>query len=226
MVWAPGAQNEVGKVILWDSSGGKSLISPHLSSRGLPLAYVQFPPPPPKFSRKFGSFSQNPQGGSGRGSGFFANRCLSQGLWTSRDKRPEEVLPDVPAVALLDHLHRCPAVFSKPFQIGSLRKRPRDERVSRCVELPRPDPEAAKTPKPDTLRRVVDRSSCRSSLRPPGVRHRLPFRAEEDELRAIGMKSPGQSLQKIDDPGERRNLASRTSCLGRVILALVAASRY
>src|SRR6516225_9755862 len=81
-------------------------------------------------------------------------------------------------------------------------------------------------PELDTLRLVVDRSSCRSSLRPPSARHRLPFRAEEDELRAIGMKSSGQSLQKIDDPGEHRNLASRTRCLGRVILALVAASRY
>jgi hypothetical protein len=46
------------------------------------------------------------------------------------------------------------------------------------------------------------------------------------EFRSIGMKSSWQSLQKIDDPREHWNLASRTRRLERVILALVATSRY
>jgi hypothetical protein len=98
--------------------------------------------------------------------------------------------------------------------------------VSRHVELPEPHPKAANAPKPDTLRFFVNRPSSRSSLRPPRVRHRLPFRAQENEFRAIGMKSSRQSLKKINDPREHRNLASRARSLRRIILALVAASRY
>jgi hypothetical protein len=180
------------------------------------------PPPPPRFRRKFGPFSGNPQGGSG----FFANRGPAQGLWTGCNRRPEKVLADVSAIALLDHLQGRSTVFREPFQVGSLRKRPRDERVPRHVELPRPNSKAAKTPKPDALRLVINWPSCCSSLRPPSVRHWLPFRTQEDEFRPIGMKSSWQSLQKIDDPREHWNLATRSCSFGCIILAFIAAARY
>jgi hypothetical protein len=38
----------------------------------------------------------------------------------------------------------------------------------------------------------------------PSVRHWFPFRAQEDEFQAIGMKSSRHSLQKIDNPREHR----------------------
>jgi len=40
------------------------------------------------------------------------------------------------------------------------------------------------------------------------------------------MKSSWQSLQKIDDPREHWNLATRSRSFGCIILAFIAAARY
>lgn len=90
--------------------------------------------------------------------------------------------PSRAGAALLDHLHRCSAVLGKALEVGSLQKRPCDKRVSRHVELPPPDPKAAKTPKPDTFstrRRLVvvpllaSATKCSSSAYLPGSGRRI-----------------------------------------------------
>src|SRR5271166_2204373 len=81
----------------------------------------QFPPPPPKFSRKFGHFFRNSLGGSGQGSGFSPDRCFAQTLGARAGKGSEEVLSHEPTVALLDHLNGRTAVFREPLEIRSFR---------------------------------------------------------------------------------------------------------
>jgi hypothetical protein len=104
--------------------------------------------------------------------------------------------------ALLDHLYRGAAVLGKTFQVGSLRKRPRDECMPRRVELSRPDAEAAKTSEPDSLRLVIDGPPGCPSFRPPSVRHGPPFRGQEDEFFPVRMKPSRQSLHEINGPSE------------------------
>jgi len=100
--------------ILGDPQIRKTSAESTFSYRTLLVTGFQFPPPPPKFSRKFGPFSQNPQ----EESGFFANRDLPQALCPRRNQRPEEVLADISAVPLFDHLHGRSAVFRKPFKLA------------------------------------------------------------------------------------------------------------
>jgi hypothetical protein len=115
--WAPGAQNSGQEGVFGISELRKIITFPHLSSHYPLPGCVQFPPPPPNSLGNSGLFPKTPNGVR-LGVRFFRQCCLSQSLWASSDKRPEEVLANVPAVALLDHWHRCSAVFSKPFKLA------------------------------------------------------------------------------------------------------------
>ena len=113
----------------------------------------------------------------------FANRGLSQRLWTGCYKARGSPC-GCTCRSFARSLHGCSAVFGKAFQVGTLRKRPRDECVSPHVELPRPDPEAAKAPNPDTLRFVVVRllasaTKCPSSASLLGSGRRIPSHRNE-----------------------------------------------
>lgn len=92
--------------------------------------------------------SRNPLGRPVWGPVFRAG-STSQTLGTSSDQGFEEVLSDVPAIALFDHLNRRTAVLDEVFEIRTLAQRPRDEGVPRAMKLQRLNSQISQTPEPD-----------------------------------------------------------------------------